>query len=86
MLLRPSRPEDAIRGHGFDVDITMTFPTPVLANVFYGLDTWQRPTRAGDITIDGPPRLIKAVPTWFGLSPFAPLLRTQTPRKLHSAG
>ena len=68
---------------GFDVDVTMTFPTPVLANVFYGLDTWQRATRSGDIAIDGPPRLTKAIPTWFGHSPFAPLLRAQPPRSLN---
>jgi len=60
---------------GYDVDVTIASPTPVLANVFYGLDTWPRATRDGDIVIDGPPRLTRAVPTWFGLSPFAPMLQ-----------
>jgi DNA-binding HxlR family transcriptional regulator len=62
------------RHPGYDVDVTLAFPTPVLANVFYGLDSWQRATRAGEITIDGPPRLVRAVPTWFRPSPFAAML------------
>jgi DNA-binding HxlR family transcriptional regulator len=64
---------------GFDVDVTMTFPTPVLANVFYGLDSWQRATRDGEIVIDGLPRLVKALPTWFGHSPFASMLEAGAP-------
>jgi DNA-binding HxlR family transcriptional regulator len=63
---------------GYEVDVTMSFPTPVLANVFYGLDTWQRATSAGDIVLDGPPRLTRALPTWFGYSPFAPLLAARS--------
>ena len=59
---------------GYEIDVTLSFPTPILANVFYGLDSWGRATKDGDIVIEGPPRLANALPSWFQPSPFAPLV------------
>ena len=59
---------------GYDVDVTVTCATATLANVFYGLDSWKRAVSSGDIRLDGPPRLVRALPRWFRLSPFTQLV------------
>jgi DNA-binding HxlR family transcriptional regulator len=65
---------------GYDVDVIVTCATPVLANVFCGIDNWSRATSSGDIRIDGPPRLVRALPRWFRLSPFADLISATVSR------
>jgi DNA-binding HxlR family transcriptional regulator len=70
---------------GFDVDVVVTCATPVLANVFYGLDTWNRAIAGGDISVDGAPRLARALPHWFRLSPFAGMLAAEPPARRSAA-
>ncbi len=62
---------------GFDVDVAVTATTPALSEVFNGYSHWAHAVEAGDITVDGPPRLVKALPTWFLWSPFAEPIRMQ---------
>jgi DNA-binding HxlR family transcriptional regulator len=64
---------------GFDVDVIVSSPIPVLANVFYGLDTWKRAVDSGDINVEGSPRLTRALPRWFRLSPYAGRLASSAP-------
>jgi DNA-binding HxlR family transcriptional regulator len=56
---------------GFDSDVIVSAPTPELAAVFSGLEEWSRSVATGAITVAGPPRLTRALPTWFVWSPFA---------------
>ena len=55
---------------GFDVDVVVTTTTGVLGEVFGGHTSWSRAVAAGDIRVDGPPRLTRALPQWFTWSPF----------------
>jgi DNA-binding HxlR family transcriptional regulator len=55
---------------GADADVVVSSPTPVLAGVFSGVDTWDRAVASGAMTVAGPPRLTRALPKWFLWSPF----------------
>ncbi len=60
---------------GFDVDVVVTCRTPVLADVFSGVRTWRASVDAGDLRVEGPPRLARELPQWFTWSPFAAAVR-----------
>ena len=60
---------------GFDTDVLVTTPTPALAEVFQGFETWGHAVETGSIDVDGPRHLVKALPRWFAWSPFAPAVR-----------
>ena len=62
---------------GFDVDIIVSATTPALAEVFNGYTHWVHAVDSGAVEISGPPRLVKAFPTWFLWSPFAESIRHQ---------
>ena len=65
---------------GFDVDLVVSATTPALSEVFNGYTHWVHAVEAGAIDISGPPRLVKAFPTWFLWSPFADAVRDQLAR------
>lgn len=69
---------------GFDVDVVVRSTTGTLAEVFGGFSSWSRAVADGAITVDGPPRLVKALPRWFLWSPFAPDVRARAARALSS--
>ncbi len=62
---------------GFETDVLVTTTTPALAEVFNGLDTWERAARNGSLRVDGPPRLTRRLPSWFAWSPFADDVRAR---------
>lgn len=64
-------PSVCVQHPGFEPDIIVTATTAALAEVFQGFDTWHRAVNDGRITVDGPPRLTRALPNWFAWSPFA---------------
>lgn len=57
---------------GFDSDVIVTATTPHLAEVFAGICTWGKAVADGNVRIEGPPRLVRAVPRWFPPNGFAP--------------
>lgn len=65
---------------GFDSDVVVTSTTPTLAEVFQGYQRWGSAVTAGDIRVDGMPKLTKALPRWFLWSPFADDTRSRTAR------
>lgn len=67
---------------GFDADVLVKAPTPELARVFNGLDTWPRAVDTGAISVSGPPRLTKALPRWFAWSPFADAVKAREVRSV----
>ncbi len=67
---------------GFEIDLVVSASTPTLSEVFNGYTHWQHAVDAGSIEVAGPPRLVRALPTWFLWSPFAESIRGQ----LASAG
>ena len=79
MVFERGEPSVCVQHPGFEPDLLVTTSTPALAEVFQGFDTWNRAVATGAITLEGPPRLIRAFPRWFEWSPFAPdtLARTR---------
>ncbi|MFI7061139.1 winged helix-turn-helix transcriptional regulator [Kribbella sp. NPDC050124] len=60
---------------GFDSDVVVTTEPVGLMRVFSGIVSLAQATMDGTVTLTGPPRLLKALPTWFLWSPFAPAVR-----------
>ena len=57
---------------GFDLDLNITMPMSVPADVWIGRRTITSAVSAGDLALDGSRAQIKAFPDWFALSIFAP--------------
>ncbi len=60
---------------GFASDVVVTTVPVDLMRVFSGIVSLAQATADGSIALTGPPRLIRALPTWFLWSPFAPAVR-----------
>ena len=58
----------------------ITLATPTLNRVFQGFTTWRRAITDGEIEVAGPPKLARALPTWFLWSPFAETTLRRTAR------
>ena len=65
---------------GYESDLIVTCKTPALSGVFSGLETWEQEVARGTITVEGPPRLARALPRWFHWSPFAADMRAVAAR------
>lgn len=70
MVLDRGEPSVCIQHPGFDPDVLVTTSTPAIAEVFGGFRTWSHAVAAGDITVDGIPRLVRQLERWFLWSPF----------------
>ena len=60
---------------GFEPDLLVVSTTPALADVFSGLDTWERAVRLEQIKVLGDRQLAAALPRCFLWSPFADDMR-----------
>jgi len=65
---------------GFETDVQLRATTATFSGVFNGLRSWPDAVRSGDLEVVGPSRLVRAVPTWFLWSPFAPAVRQRLAR------
>ena len=65
---------------GFDTDVLVRATTPMFAEVFQGYRRWTDAVGDGDIQLSGPPRLLKALPTWFLWSPWAEVTHERATR------
>jgi DNA-binding HxlR family transcriptional regulator len=65
---------------GFDTDVTIRATTTAFAEVFQGYRRWSEAVSSGDIELEGPPRLLKALPTWFLWSPWADVTHERASR------
>ena len=57
---------------GFDLDLEITMPMKVAADVWIGRQTVSQAIRNGELLLEGGKAQIKAFPSWFTLSVFAP--------------
>lgn len=71
MVFDRGEPSVCVQHPGFETDVLVTTSTPALAEVFQGFDTWTSAVASGSIEVEGPPRLLRALPRWFQWSPFA---------------
>jgi hypothetical protein len=60
---------------GYDVAVTVTSTLRGLVEIWRGDRTWVSGLRSGDVEVDGPAELRRAVPCWFTLSGFASVPR-----------
>ena len=60
---------------GYDVAVTVNASLRGLVRVWLGDQSWAAALRSGDVALDGPADLRRAVPGWFTLSPFAAVPR-----------
>ncbi len=67
---------------GSDPDVVVTCPTTALSGVFSGIDSWDQLVADGTITLAGPPRLTRSLPTWFRWGLFPEEMRAAEERKL----
>lgn len=68
---------------GDQADVVATSTTATFAQVFQGRRRWQDAVAAGDIEVIGPPRLARALPTWFSWSPWAAYTEERSARPPH---
>ncbi len=75
-------PSVCVSHPGFDPDLVVTTTTPALAEVFSGRSGWGDAVAAGSVRVEGPPRLVRALPRWFLWSPFADATMARGSRQL----
>lgn len=62
---------------GFDSDVVVSTEPVALMRVFSGLTSYASALESGQLSLDGPPRLTRALPRWFAWSPFAPAVQAR---------
>ena len=65
---------------GGDVDLVASSTARTFGQVFHGRRRWQDAVSSGDIDVSGPPRLTRALPTFFSWSPWADLTEERATR------
>jgi DNA-binding HxlR family transcriptional regulator len=80
MVLDRGEASVCLQHPGFDTDVIVTTTTATLAEVFNGLETWSHAIATEAIQVEGPPRLLRALPRWFLWSPFADGIRLRAAR------
>ena len=80
MVLDRGEASVCVQHPGFATDVLVTTTTPAIAEVFQGYDSWDRAVAVDAIRVDGPPRLVRALPRWFLWSPFADVTRARASR------
>jgi len=71
LVLEPDEVELCVKPPGFDEDVVVTTDLHVLTRVHMGRLSMADALREGSWTVDGPRDLVRAFPTWGGISPFA---------------
>ena len=71
MVLDRGEASVCLQHPGFESDIVVTSTTAALNLVFQGYESWGHAVADGSIAVDGPTRLVRALPRWFLWSPFA---------------
>jgi DNA-binding HxlR family transcriptional regulator len=80
MVLERGEASVCIQPPGFDTDLQVTSTTPTLGQVFSGYRTWAHAVSSGDVSVEGPSRLVRAFPRWFLWSPFGDQTRERLAR------
>ncbi|MBA2307839.1 MAG: transcriptional regulator [Pseudonocardiales bacterium] len=78
LILDRGEPSVCTDHPGFDADVVVTTDAVALMRVFSGITGLPQATATGAVTVSGDPKLVKAFPTWFLWSPFAPAVRART--------
>jgi len=71
LVIEGEQPELCYNDPGRDAALVVTVNEQVFGGVLLGRTNFADAVRAGDIRLDGPPDLVRAFPTWLGVSRFA---------------
>lgn len=74
LIMRPGDVEVCLKPPGYDSDVVVEADTATLHRVYLGRTTLAAAMRAGQVTVSGPPRLVRSFPRWFTWSPYAPIV------------
>jgi DNA-binding HxlR family transcriptional regulator len=72
LLLEPNDISVCLEYPGFESDLVVSSTTKSLYRVYIGRTTYERAYQSGELTLDGPPSLVRAFPRWMTWSTFAP--------------
>ena len=73
LVLQNGAADVCLADPGYDVDVTVNGHVKTMADYWMGHIDFADAVRSGDLEVTGPRRLVRAVPTWFGRSLFAPV-------------
>lgn len=71
LVLEGEQPELCFNDPGRDADLVVTVDEQVFGGVILGRVDFSSAVHDGDIRLDGPADLVRAFPTWLGVSRFA---------------
>lgn len=71
LVLDGPAPELCYNDPGREVNLTVTSDEQALGAVLLGRAAYEDTVRAGQIILDGPPRLVRDFPTWLGVTRYA---------------
>jgi hypothetical protein len=75
LVLEPESVDLCLVDPGYEVDVTVTGHVRTLIEYWMGDIEFADAVRAGDLVVDGPPRLARSLPTWFLRSGVASVAR-----------
>ena len=78
LVLQNGAADVCLADPGYDVDITVEGHVRTMVDYWMGRIEFADAVRAGDLVVAGPRRLVRALPTWFGRSLFAPVTLPET--------
>lgn len=81
IVLTPSEVSVCLRPPGFDSDVVIHADLADIYRVWLGGMEFGAAARCGAVRVDGPPALVRALPTWFTWSPMAPFVRAHEKRQ-----
>jgi DNA-binding HxlR family transcriptional regulator len=79
LVVSPEEADVCDEDPGHDVDVTVQVPLRRMVEIWLGDISWNTGLRSGDVRLDGPSELCRALPRWFTLSAFAAVPRPAPP-------
>jgi hypothetical protein len=81
MLLQRPESEVCIRNPGLDEDLIVTTDSVTLTDIHRGRLDFGQAAKSGRLAVSGPPDLVRAFPTWGGLSYYANVKPARRPSR-----
>jgi DNA-binding HxlR family transcriptional regulator len=73
LVLQDGKADVCLADPGYDIDVTVEGHVRTMVDYWMGHIEFADAVRSGDLEVTGPRRLVRALPTWFGRSLFAPV-------------
>jgi DNA-binding HxlR family transcriptional regulator len=83
LVMDPNDVSVCLQHPGFSEDLTVRSSTRTLYRVYMGRTTLQEAVSAGEVSLDGLPRVVRSFPNWMAWSSFAPTMQSRLARTAH---